>query len=114
MGEVEKPDKKDPKYRRWKTENAMVKGWLLDSMKPKISDHYLFLETAYQIWDALTKSYYKLGHIAKVYELCQRISQFKQNGQPLTLYYASLRKIWDELEHYITYRPTCVKDTIEY
>lgn len=41
-GEVEKPDKKDPKYRRWKIENAMVKGWLLGTMKPEISDRYLF------------------------------------------------------------------------
>lgn len=93
-GEVEKPDKKKkPKYKRWKTENAMVKGWLLVSMKSEISNHYLVLETATQIWDALAKSYFELEHTTKVYELRQRISQFKQNGQPLTLYYASLQKI---------------------
>lgn len=45
--EIEKPNKKDNKYKKWKTENAMVKGWLLGSMKPEINDHYLFLETAH-------------------------------------------------------------------
>lgn len=99
-GEVEKPDKTNPKYRHWKIENTMVKGWLLGSMKPKISDHYLILETATQIWDVLTKSYSELGHTAKVYELRQWISQFKQNGQPLVLYHTSLQKLWEELEHY--------------
>lgn len=63
-GEVDQPNKKDPKYRRWKTEN--VKGWLLGSIKSEISDHYLFLETSYQIWDALAKSYSELDHTTKV------------------------------------------------
>lgn len=55
----------------------MIMGWLLSSMKTEISNHYLFLETARQIWDALAKAYSEIGHAAKVYELRQRISQFK-------------------------------------
>lgn len=35
----------DPKYQKWKTENALVMGWLLNSMKLEVSGHYLFLDT---------------------------------------------------------------------
>lgn len=59
-GDVKKPPRENPKYRKWKTENAMVKGWLLSSMK--------------QIWDSLTKVYLEVGHTAKVFDLKQRIA----------------------------------------
>lgn len=54
-------------------------------MRPEISDHYLFLKTAYQIWDSLTKAYSKVGHTTKVFDLRQRIAQFKQEDKPLAL-----------------------------
>lgn len=49
-------------------------------MKSEISDHFLFLETAHQIWDVLTKSYFEIGHTTKVYELRPKIAQFKQGN----------------------------------
>lgn len=48
IGEIVIPSKVYPKYQKWKTQNVVVKGWLLSSMKPKIGDHY-FLEMAHQI-----------------------------------------------------------------
>lgn len=45
-GEAKKPPKDDPKFRKWKTENALVIGWLLGSMTPEIRDHYLFLKNS--------------------------------------------------------------------
>lgn len=71
-------------------------------MKPEISEHYLFLETAHQICDSLSQAYFKIGHTAKDYELRQRIAHFKQGDQPLALYYSSLWKLRKELEHYTT------------
>lgn len=49
-----------------------------------------------------------------MYELRHRIAQFKQGEQQLAIYYSTVRKMWDKLEHYTTYRPACVKDTTEY
>lgn len=54
-------------------------------MKTEISEHYLFFETANQIWKALCKAYSEIGHTTKVYELRQRIAQFKQGDQPLAI-----------------------------
>lgn len=55
--EMEIPSHSDPRYRKWKTKNAIIIGWLLNSMKLKISDHFLFLEIVHRIWDTLAKSY---------------------------------------------------------
>lgn len=35
------PSLKDPKYHKWKTDNATVMSWLLHSIKHEISRHYL-------------------------------------------------------------------------
>lgn len=45
-GEIEIPSPGDPRYRKWKTKNALVMGWLLNSMKYEIGEHYLFLDIA--------------------------------------------------------------------
>lgn len=47
--EVEVPEKSDPQYWKSKTKNATVMGWLLSSINPEISEHFLFLETTHQI-----------------------------------------------------------------
>lgn len=113
-GEVEIPPKGDPRYRKWKTENATVMGWLLGSMKPEISDHYLFLEIAHQIRDYLSQPYYKVGRTTKVFDLRQMIAQFKYGDKPLAIYYFALQKMWLELEHYTSYRPSCMWDATAY
>lgn len=71
-GEVEVPLKSDTRYRKWKIENAMVVGWLLNSMKVEINEHYLFFEIAHQILEALSKAYSEIGHATKVYELAPK------------------------------------------
>lgn len=85
-------------------------GWLLGSMRPNISDYYLFLETAHQIWDSLAKAYSQVGHTVKVFDLRQRIAQFKQRDKPLAIYYSALRKMWEELTHYATFHPSYSQD----
>lgn len=85
--------REDPKYGKWKTKNAMVKGWLLGFKKPEISDHYLFLDTAHQIWDSLAKAYSEVGHTTKVFDLRQKIALFKQGDQPIAIYYSALIKM---------------------
>lgn len=71
----------------------MVKRWLLGSMKPEICDHYLFLDTAHQIWDSLAEAYLEVGHIAKVFDLRQKFTQFKQGDKPIVIYHSAFKKM---------------------
>lgn len=97
-GEIEIPSPRGPKYKKWKTENALVMDSYLISMKPEISKHYLILKTACQIWSASVQTFSKVDHTAKMYELRQQIAQFKQGDLPHSIYYSS-------------YQPSCIKDS---
>lgn len=68
IGAIKTPALDDLKYQKWKMENALVMGWLLNSMKLEVSGHYLFLDTALQIWSSLFETFFEVGHIAKVYD----------------------------------------------
>lgn len=74
-------------------------SWLLHSMKPVISCHYLRPKTAKQIEDPVAKTYYEMDNTTKVYELKQSIFQLQQGDLPLAAYYSSLKEMWEEMDH---------------
>jgi hypothetical protein len=39
----------DPSFRRWRTENAIVKGWLINSMDPSLIANFIRFPTAKQV-----------------------------------------------------------------
>ena len=45
----------------------MVMSWLLHSMQPKISKTYLLPPTAKDIWEAVNKTYSKVGFTFQVF-----------------------------------------------
>lgn len=83
-------------------------------MKPEINHHYLLLKIAKQIWDLVVETYSEMGNTVKVYELKQSISQFQQRDLPLATYYYSLKEMWEEMNHYFTFRPKCKEDITAY
>ena len=48
-GEVVIPEKNDPKFRTWKTENHMVMLWSINSMTNEIGENFLLYGTAKEI-----------------------------------------------------------------
>jgi methyltransferase-like protein len=56
-----------------KAKNLMIMSWLLYSMLSKISQGYLFLCTAKEVWDAVAQKYSKMGNVTQIYELKRQI-----------------------------------------
>ncbi|KZV26926.1 hypothetical protein F511_41261 [Dorcoceras hygrometricum] len=56
-GDTREPEKGDPKWSSWKSENSMVMAWLINSMEPSIGRTYLFLPTAKDVWEAVRGTY---------------------------------------------------------
>lgn len=56
----------------------MVISWLLNSMKPEIGQPFLYLSTAKNVRDAMTKTYFKKGNAAQIFELKMTIHNTKQ------------------------------------
>ena len=40
-GDSPQPPETDPSFRRWRTENAIVKGWLINSMDPSLIANFI-------------------------------------------------------------------------
>ncbi|KAI5353166.1 hypothetical protein L3X38_006059 [Prunus dulcis] len=62
----------DSNYNKWYAENAIVKGWLIQSMEPDIMQIFLPYKTA---------------------------KDAKQSGRQLVTYYAELQSIWHEIDY---------------
>ena len=69
------------------------------SMSPEIMKCYLRLPTAYEIWDALSKTFYDGSGELQVFTLNQKAFTAKQHGKTLSLYYGELIEIFQELDH---------------
>ena len=44
-GDSPQPPETDPSFRRWQTENAIVKGWLINSMDPSLIANFIRFPT---------------------------------------------------------------------
>lgn len=106
-GRIKEPDEEDDGYEKWEMENAIVRGWLLQSMEPDIVSIFIRLRTAKQIWDAAYKMYNDVSDLAKIYELRCKATSVKQKGRSVAQYFAELTMIWQE---YDERRPNRMKD----
>jgi len=48
-GDLPQPEPNDPSFRRWRTENSVVKGWLIGSMNPSLVSNFIRFPTAKQV-----------------------------------------------------------------
>lgn len=99
MAKTKKSTEEDPRYEKWYTDNQKVKRWLLMSMSPEIMKRYIWLPTAREIWDALSKAFYNRDDEMQVFTLNRRAFSAKQNGRALSIYYGELTEIFGELDH---------------
>ncbi|RVW42603.1 Retrovirus-related Pol polyprotein from transposon TNT 1-94 [Vitis vinifera] len=70
-GDIPQPPSTDPTFRKWRTDNAIVKGWLINSMDPSLIGNFIRFPTA------------KL---------------LKQAGGSLEKYYNDLQGLWREID----------------
>ena len=61
----------------------------------EISDAYMFLTTAKEIWEVVRKTYPKVHDTAQIYEIKTKISATKQ-GSHLVTKFANLLRICDK------------------
>ncbi|KAJ8634408.1 hypothetical protein MRB53_027744 [Persea americana] len=103
-GDYPYPPETNPSFRKWRTENAMVKGWLINSMDHSLVVNFIRYPTTKQVWDAAATTYFDGIDTSQVYELRRRVSRMKQAGGSIEKYYnnlqggASYPDWWQELQ----------------
>ena len=97
-GDIPQPSPTDPNFRRWRTENSLVKGWLINSMDPGLIGNFIQYSTVKEVWDAIATTYFDSSDTSQVYELRRRVAQLKQSGGSLEKYYTNLQGLWREID----------------
>ena len=99
------PQEIDLAFRRWWTENAIVKGWLLIQWTPPWS---LIL------FASIEKYYFDGIDTSQVYDLRHRVIRMKQAGGSIEKYYNNLRGLWREIDFHRPNPMDCAMDIQKY
>lgn len=113
-GDISPPLPTDPSFRKWKTDDSTVKGWLINSMDPALIGNFIRFPTAKAIWDSVATTFFDGTDVSQVYDLKRRLSRLKQAGGPIEKYYNDLQGLWREVDFRRPNPMTCPRDIERY
>ena len=64
----------DQLFQKWQTKNAIVKGWLINSMESSLVGNFIRFLTAKQVWDSIATTYFDGSDTSQVYDLRRRVT----------------------------------------
>jgi hypothetical protein len=97
-GDYPPPPTTDPSFQKWRTDNAIVKGWLINSMDLTLIGNFIRFPTAKAVWDAIATTYFDGSDTSQVYELRRRVARLKQAGGSFEKFYTDLQGLWCEID----------------
>ncbi|KAG8374605.1 hypothetical protein BUALT_Bualt10G0012800 [Buddleja alternifolia] len=68
-GDFPQPLETDPNFRKWRTENAIVKGWIMNSMATELIGNFIRFPTAKAVWDYVATIYFDGTDTSQTYDL---------------------------------------------
>ena len=93
IGTKHTPKSDDPAYHAWDAVNSLILSWHVSPMEPQISQTYMHLSTAKQLWDAVSETYTDLCNSSQAYELETKIRNTTQGNIFVTIYYYILKSV---------------------
>ncbi|XP_042449133.1 uncharacterized protein LOC122034065 [Zingiber officinale] len=84
--------------------------WLVNSMEEEIGANYMCFPTAYELWKNINEMYSDLGNQCQIFELTLKLGELRQGEEPVTKYFNSLKRIWQDLDLFDAYEWKNVED----
>ena len=97
-GDFLQPEPTDPTFRRWRAENAIVKGWLINSMDLALINNFIRFPTAKLVWDYVATAYFDGTDTSQVYDLKRQVTKMRKVGGSIEKYYNDLQGLWREID----------------
>lgn len=113
-GELPQPSPTDPAYRRWRTEDSIVKGWLINNMAPSLIGTFVRFPTAKAVWDAIATTYFDGTDTSQLYDLRRKVTRLRQAGGLIEKYYNDLQGLWREIDFRRPNPMECAADISRY
>jgi len=79
-------------------------------MEPHLIGLFIDLSSANKIWDSVTQTFYDGADESQFYELRCKAMRTKQCGRPVSLYYAELDSVWQEIDKRRPIKLICAAD----
>jgi hypothetical protein len=112
---IHQPPPTDPSFCKWWCmDNAIVKGWLINSMDLALIGNFIRFPTAKLVWDFIATSFFDGSDTSQVYDLRRRVTRLKQAGGPLEKYFTDLQGLWREIDFRRPNPMECVFDIQHY
>ena len=109
-GEKKAPVVDDPNCAIWDAENSMVMTWIVNYMEEDINSNYIYYPTTQELWENVNQMYYDIGNQSHIFELTLKLDEIQQGEDNVTKYFNSLKRIWQNLDHFNTYEWKSAKD----
>lgn len=109
-GDITQPPTTDPTWRKWRTENSVVKGWLINSMEPSLIGNFIRFPTAKEVWDVIATTFFDGTDTSQIYDLKKRVTKMRQNGGSIETYYNGIHALWREIDFRRPNPMTCAID----
>ncbi|KAF3329756.1 gag-polypeptide of LTR copia-type [Carex littledalei] len=83
-GDAKMPDKEkaNAEYKNWKKSDLKAMNSLIQSIEPNMIDHFLYTDTAKEMWDAINKHFSKKSNHTHIYHLKKEIHQSLKKTEP--------------------------------
>ena len=95
-----RPKDTDTHYLRWLDEEDVIFTWLLDSMKPEVSERFIDLDSVKNVWDTVIRLYSKLEDESRIAELNKKAMDLLQEQRTVLEFANALNALWSELDFY--------------
>ncbi|KAF2288083.1 hypothetical protein GH714_004320 [Hevea brasiliensis] len=106
-GDLPQPQPTDSTFRKWRTDDAIVKGWLINSMDPTLISNFIRFPTAKMVWDSIAATYFDGTDTSQVYDLRKWVTGMRKAGGSIEKFYNDLQGLWREIDF-------CRPNPIEY
>ena len=93
LGDISQLELIDPTFQKWRTENVVVKGWLINSMESSLISNFIRYPTTQQVWDVVAITFFDGSDTSEVYDLKRQVARTRQNGGSIESYYNTLQKL---------------------
>ncbi|CAM8991331.1 unnamed protein product [Rhodiola kirilowii] len=103
-GRIIQPSDTDPRYDDWCSVNAMMVGWILQSVDSSIRSSLTYCDSVKDLWDEIQQRF-SIGNAPRVHQLRTEIARCRQDGQSVAVYFGRLKHLSEELQTYL--KPRC-------
>nr|CAD1835675.1 unnamed protein product [Ananas comosus var. bracteatus] len=86
----------NPDYTSWVRTDRLVKSWIVGTLSEEVLGHAVGLQTAAEVWTALT-NYFKQSSIAREFDLLAQLQHIRKGNNPLPTYLRNFKSICDQL-----------------